>query len=261
MKDNKTMLLQLFAEEEEVATETTEEVAPEQPTETVDTAETTEKAENDDPVSYRDLEYKYKDEKGKLSDYAPEDVIKNFQLGKKYQEHEADIDLTKRLKELYGVKTTQELDELFNQAMDQNIRESAPEGIPEDQLDEWVEFQKMKRAEDAKAPEREREATMASHVEALKAKGRIKSISDIPDTALEIYKNRGYSDLEGAIDSYELEQTKIRLKESENAASSPGSLKDKANIPKQKAVKDMSKSEYEAYKESRRAIAAQANGG
>lgn len=251
----KTILLQLFSEEQVEITETVE------PTEeVVDTTEQVEEVETE-PVSYRDLEYKYKDEKGTLSDYNPEEVVKNFQLGKKYQEHEGDIALTKRLKEMYGASTTEELNKMFDDAIDNNIREAAPAGIPEDKLDAWVAFEKQQQAEAAKAPEKEREATMLAHVEALKATGKIKSINDVPDAVFDIYKNRGYGDLEGAFDSYELQKTKTKLKESENAASSPGSLKGKAVIPKTKSVKDMNVKEYEAYKESRRAIAAQANGG
>ena len=185
----KTIFLQLFAEDTEV-----EEVV-EQPT------ETTEVEEPSEPVSYRDLEYKYKDEKGKLSDYSPEDVVTNFQLGKKYKEHEEDIALTGRLKTMYGVKTVKELNDLFDKAIDSNIRDSAPEGIPEDKLDDWVAFQKQQQEERAKAPERQREATMLSHIESLKEKGRIKSANDIPDEVLEIYKARDYKDLEGAFDA------------------------------------------------------------
>ena len=256
MFNNKTMLLQLFAEEAPVVEESA-------PTEPVEQAEpTTEPVEEPtEPVSYRDLDYKYKDEKGKLSDYSPEDVVTNFQLGKKYKEHEADIALTKRLKEMYGVSDVDALNKLFDDAIDANIREAAPEGIPEDQMDKWVEFQKAERAKEAQRPEKEREATMLAHVEALKATGKIKSINDVPDAVFDIYKNRGYGDLEGAFDSYELQKTKTKLKESENAASSPGSLKGQAVIPKAKSIKDMSPAEYEAHKEARRALAAQANGG
>lgn len=251
------MLLQLFAEDPPA--EVVETV--EQPQETTEVVEPTETVEETEPVSYRDLEFKYKDEKGKLSDYEPDEVVKNFQLGKKYQEHESDISFTKQLKEMYGVKSTDELKTMFDKAMDDNIRQSAPEGIPEDQLDDWVQFQKDKQLEEAKKPERELEAKMTSHINTLKESGRIKAVSDIPDSVIEIYKARGYADLEGALDSYELQQTKQKLKESENAASSPGPLTGQQVIPKTKAVKDMSKSEYEAYKESRRAVAANANGG
>lgn len=249
---NKTMLLQLFAEDVAEPTETVEQSEPVVDQTAVQV--TTEPTENE-PVSYRDLEYKFKDEKGKLSDYTPEDVVKNFQLGKKYTEHEGDIALVKRLKEMYGASDVDALNSMFDEAIDKNIREAAPDGIPEEDLDSWVEFQKQKRAEAAKAPEREREAKLSEQVAMLKESGRIKSIEDIPDQAFEIYKDRGYTDLAGAIDSYELEKTKTKLKESENAASSPGSLKGQAVIPKRKAVKDMSKAEYEAYKEERRAVA------
>ena len=260
------MLLQLFAEEEVVeTTETVEEVAEqvESAEEVVETepTEQVEPTEPSEPIVYRDLDYKYKDETGKLGDIAPEEVVKNFQLGKKYLEHEGDIALTKRLKELYGVSDVESLNKMFDEAIDNNIREAAPDGISEEQMPQWIEVQKQQRLEQAKAPEREREATMTKHVEALKASGRIKSVEDIPNRVFEIYKARGYGDLEGAYDSFQLEQTKTKLKESENAASSPGSLKGQAVIPKTKPVSQMSKSEYEDYKEQRRAIAAQANGG
>lgn len=255
---NKTMLLQLFAEEETQEVEVEETVD----TEPVDTepTETTEE-EVKEPISYADLEYKFKDEKGRLGDIDPEEVIKNFQLGKKYQEHHLDIEITKRLKQMYGVNSTEELNKMIDEAINTNIKESAPEGLPEDQLDDWVEFQKKRREEQAKAPEREREAKIAEHVERLKQSGKIKSVEDIPDKVFDIYKARGYGDLEGAYDSYQLEQAKIKLKESQNAATSPGSLKGETVIPKTKPVSQMSKSEYEQYKEQRRAVAAAANGG
>lgn len=253
---NKTMLLQLFAEEPPVEpTETVEEVVETEPTEEVDNTEPSE------PIVYRDLDYKYKDETGKLGDVAPEEVIKNFQLGKKYLEHEGDIALTKRLKQMYGVSSVEDINKMLDEAIENNIRESAPEGIDDEQMDAWVQFQKQQQEEQAKAPEKQREANMLKHVEQLKATGKIKSVEDIPDKVFEIYNKRGSGDLEGAYDSYQLEQTKTKLKESENAASSPGSLKGQAVIPKTKPVSQMSKSEYEDYKEQRRAIAAQANGG
>lgn len=256
-EDNKTMLLQLFAEEVTEEPEQVEEV-----TEAEEVQEVVEEGnqEEQEPVVYRDLEYKYKDEKGKLSDYAPEDVIKNFQLGKKYAEHEADIELTSRLKTMYGVKSVDELNALFDKAMDNMYKESAPENLPEDQMADWIAFQKDKAAREAAAPDLEREATMKAHVDELKAAGRIKSTEEIPAKVLDIYKNRGYTDLVGAFDSYELQQTKTKLKEAQNAASTPGSLSGTAVTATRKPVSQMSAKEYEAFKDQRRAVNA-ANGG